>query len=147
MRIIPKTWKPIVGATAALALVTITGCVSTPDRSAGRVLDDKSISSKVKTALDSSPVYKFNDVHVNTYKGVVQLSGFVDTDEQKQKAGELTRNVPTVRDLVNNITLKPRDEYPTATGRAAGEREITTGVGTDRTVPPPPRPIDPAPIP
>ena len=135
MRIKPQTLKVIVGATAALALFAVTGCVSTPDRSSGRVLDDKMISSKVKGELDRAPVYKFTDVKVNTYKGVVQLSGFVDSEEQKQKATEIARHVGWVRDIVNNISLKPKDDYPTATGRAAGERE--TSVGTDRSSPPP----------
>jgi hyperosmotically inducible periplasmic protein len=134
------------GAVAGLGLLAMTGCMSTPDRSAGRVIDDRMISSKVKNALDDSSVYKFDDVRVNTYKGVVQLSGFVDTEEQKQRATELVRNVPAVREIVNNISLKPRDEYSTAKGRAAGEREVTTGAGTDRTAPPP-RPADTTPNP
>src|SRR6185503_13263883 len=123
MRMTPKTIKLIVAPIAALALCAMTGCVSTPDRSAGRFLDDKMISSKVKSELDHSTVYKFDDVHVNTYRGVVQLSGFVDTEDQKQKASEIARRVGTARDIVNNISLKPRDEYSTATGRAAGERD------------------------
>ena len=98
------------------------------------------ISQEVQRELDNAPVYKFVDVHVNTYKGIVQLSGFVDTEDQKQKAGEIARHVGWVRDIVNNITIKPRDEYPTATGRAAGERDTTTG--TERSSPPPTRPAD-----
>jgi hyperosmotically inducible periplasmic protein len=129
-----KNFKMIFGATAALALIAMTGCMSTPDRTAGRAMDDRMTSSKIKSALDSSPVYKFTDVRVNTYKGVVQLSGFVDTDDQKQKATELARTVPTAREIVNNITLKPKEDY-SATGRSPGERQTTTGAGTDRTVP------------
>ena len=144
MRTTSKTVKTIIGITAGIALLAITGCVSTPDRSAGRVLDDKMISSKVKSELDHAAVYKFNDVRVNTYKGVVQLSGFVDTEEQKQKAAEIAKQVGWVRDIVNNISLKPKDEYPTATGRATGERG--TAVGTDRSIPPS-RPADTNPNP
>src|SRR5947207_8583760 len=107
MQTIPKFVKPLAGAAAALAIFAMAGCMSTPDRSAGRVLDDKLIASKVKGALNDARVYKFDDVRVATYKGVVQLSGFVDTEEQKQKAGEIAKRVDWVRDVVNNISLKP----------------------------------------
>jgi BON domain-containing protein len=120
--------KTVVCLSGALAIFGLTGCISTADRSAGRVLDDKLISSKVKKELDNAPVYKFTDVKVNTYRGVVQLSGFVDTDEQKQKAGEIAKQIGWVREVMNNISIKPKDEY--YRGRAPGERETT--VGTDR---------------
>jgi len=126
MQTIPKILKPVAGAVAALAILAMAGCMSTPDRSAGRVLDDKMIASKVKGALNDAKIYKFDDVKVATYKGVVQLSGFVDTEEQKQKAGEIAKRVDWVRDVVNNISLKPRDDYPTPTGRSSGERNGTT---------------------
>src|SRR2546427_5381645 len=102
-----KTLKIMVGLCSALAMFALTGCISTADRSAGRVLDDKLISSKVKKELDGAPVYKFTDVKVNTYRGVVQLSGFVDTEEQKQKAGDIAEQVGWVREVMNNISLKP----------------------------------------
>ena len=104
------------------------------------MLDDKTISSQVRKDLDSSPVYKFGDVQVNTYRGVVQLSGFVDMDEQKQKAGEIAKQVPSVREVMNNISLKPREEYR---GSAAGERETT--YGTQRSAPAPVTPTTPPP--
>jgi len=136
MQTIQKIFKPIAGTAAALAIFAMAGCMSSPDRSAGRVLDDKMISSKVKGALNDAPVYKFNDVKVATYKGVVQLSGFVDTEEQKQKASEIAKRVEWVGDVVNNITLKPKDQYPTATGRDTGERnrssDSTTAPSSDR---------------
>ena len=140
MRTTSRTFKTIAGITAGAALLAITGCTSmttsksTTDRSSGRVHDDKEISSKVKSALDHNPVYKFEEVRVNTFKGVVQLSGFVDTEDQRQKAGEVAKQVGWVHDIVNNISIKPREEYPTATGRATGERG--TSSGTDRSVPP-----------
>src|SRR6266446_5400531 len=61
-----KALKMMVGLSSALAMLIAAGCVSTADRSAGRVLDDKLISSKVKKELDGAPVYKFTDVKVNT---------------------------------------------------------------------------------
>ncbi|HLP76447.1 MAG TPA: BON domain-containing protein [Candidatus Paceibacterota bacterium] len=101
----------LTGTSAMLALTALTGCEMTGhhsgDRSAGRALDDKVITSKVEGELKDEPVYKFADVDVKTFAGVVQLSGFVDTDEQKQRAGELAQNVEGVARVVNNITLKP----------------------------------------
>ena len=130
MQTIQKILKPVAGLAAALAIIATAGCMSTADRSSGRVLDDKMITSKVKGALNDARVYKFDDVKVATYKGVVQLSGFVDTEEQKQKAGEISKRVEWVRDVMNNISLKPRDEYPSPTGRSSGERNVDTSTHT-----------------
>ena len=135
MQTIQKILKPIAGTAAALAILAMAGCMSTPDRSAGRVLDDKMITSKVKGALDDAPVYKFHDVKVATYKGVVQLSGFVDTPEQKQKASEIVKRVEWVSDVVNNISLKPKDQYPSATGKSSGERNTSVESSTTTTTP------------
>ena len=97
------------GMTAVLAL---TGCQmgsheSSSDRTAGRALDDKTITAEVKGRLSDDPLYKFSDVDVKTFGGVVQLSGFVNTNEQKQRAAEIARQVNGVTQVVDNITLKP----------------------------------------
>jgi osmotically-inducible protein OsmY len=96
------------GMTAALAL---TGCEMmnhhSGDRTAGRALDDKTITSTVQHDLDREPVYKFSSVDVKTYDGVVQLSGFVDTREQKDRAGDIAQHAEGVTQVVNNISLKP----------------------------------------
>jgi hyperosmotically inducible protein len=96
------------GMTAALAL---TGCEmmnhNSGDRTAGRALDDKTISATVQHDLNREPVYKFDGVDVKTFAGVVQLSGFVDTREQKDRAGEIAKSANGVTQVVNNITLKP----------------------------------------
>ena len=89
--------------------------MNTSERSAGRQIDDRIVNSRVKDALDDAPVYKFPEVRVMTYAGVVQLSGFVATDDQKAKAAELARKVEGVHEVINNISLKP-----TATGRESG---------------------------
>jgi osmotically-inducible protein OsmY len=95
------------------------------DRSAGRVQDDKKIAANVKKALNTEPVYKFTDVKVDAYNGLVQLSGFVDAPEQKQRAVEVAKTVPWVRDVVNNLTLKPGlEQIPSTTGKTTGERGI-----------------------
>jgi hypothetical protein len=109
----------LLGITAAVAL-TVTGCVTQGDdnRTAGRVVDDNAITRNIESNLRGEPVFKFGDVDVKTYSGVVQLSGFVTTDEQKRRAAEIAQNVPGVNQVVNAITLKPqlsptgRDEVP-----------------------------------
>src|SRR5438093_10527433 len=85
----------------------LTGCAH-GDRSAGAKMDDMLTARRVKGALKDSTVYKFNEVKVNSYNGVVQLSGWVTTDQQKNKATEIAQRVQGVRDVVNNITLTPK---------------------------------------
>ena len=112
---------------AALA-VGIASCAKDPSRTSGRVMDDHSTTSRVKSALNKSPVYKFPNVDVNTYNGVVQLSGFVHRDEQKQVAAEVARNTEGVREVINNMSLVPQDAY-------GGTVDLKTGVrGTGRSV-------------
>jgi hyperosmotically inducible protein len=92
----------------ALPIITLTsGCAG--DRyhqSTGESIDDHSISMRVKSALSGDGEYKYDGVDVNTFKGTVQLSGFVDTGAQKSRAAELTKGVEGVKDVVNNITVK-----------------------------------------
>ena len=93
------------------AMVALTGCEMmnhhSGDRTAGRTLDDKTITATVKHDLDREQVYKFDSVDVKTYDGVVQLSGFVDTNEQKDRAADIAKRAEGVTQVVNNITLKP----------------------------------------
>jgi len=99
----------LIGGTSAIMAATIlTGCESSrhSDRTAGRALDDKIITESVEQKLQREPVYKFSDVDVKTFSGVVQLSGFVSSEEQKRRAGELAQQVEGVARVVNNITLK-----------------------------------------
>jgi osmotically-inducible protein OsmY len=101
------------------AVTSLTGCSTwgprqDSERTAGRVVDDTKITAQVKTDLNREPVYKFNDVDVKTFNGVVQLSGFVNTDEQKRRAGEIAQQAYGVAQVVNSITLKPNI---TPTGR------------------------------
>jgi hyperosmotically inducible periplasmic protein len=92
----------------ALPLVSIvTGCAG--DRyhqSTGEAIDDHGISMHVKSALSNDAEYKYEGVNVETFKGTVQLSGFVDTSAQKSHAAELAKAVDGVKDVENNITVK-----------------------------------------
>ncbi len=115
-----KSLAFISGLGVALAL---TGCSTwmhqdTGGRTAGRVVDDNKITADVKSGLNQEPIYKFNEVDVKTFDGVVQLSGFVNTDAQKQRAGQIAQETRGVTQVVNSIALKP--EGTTPTGRATG---------------------------
>ena len=84
------------------------GCAGTTTRqSTGEFVDDTAITTKVKTDLVRDETVKARQVNVDTFKGVVQLSGFVDTDAQKMRAGEIARGVNGVTDVKNNIVVKP----------------------------------------
>lgn len=88
---------------------TLTGCAGNQnERSTGQYIDDKSLVVRVHDALHDNPEYKFDNVDVNVYRGTVQLSGFVNTSDQKSKASEIAKNVQDVKDVVNNITLKEK---------------------------------------
>src|SRR5215475_11636843 len=83
----------------AAMLLPLVGCQTEEkkdDRSAGRVMDDEHITENVRARLDSEPVYKFTDVNVRTFAGVVQLSGFATIQSQKDRAGQLAQTVPGV---------------------------------------------------
>lgn len=93
----------------ALPLVCgMTGCTtgSRYKQSTGEYIDDHTLSSNVKKALNEDPQYKYGDVNVVTFKGVVQLSGFVNTKDQKNRAGDLARKAEGVKEVQNNITVK-----------------------------------------
>jgi osmotically-inducible protein OsmY len=98
-----------VSFSTAAAIATFTGCAGDRyNQSTGEYIDDKSIDSRVKDALNDNAEYKFEGVNVASFKGNVQLSGFVNTADQKTKAGEIARQVQGVKDLVNNITVKDK---------------------------------------
>lgn len=84
-----------------------TGCSATATRqSTGEYVDDAAITAKVKAAFVKDPVVKALDVEVETFKSTVQLSGFVDTPEQKAQAERVAASIAGVQTVRNNITLK-----------------------------------------
>ncbi|HEY6872561.1 MAG TPA: BON domain-containing protein [Geobacteraceae bacterium] len=88
-------------------ITTFLGCASTQKReSTGQYVDDSTITTKVKAAIFSEPGLKTLQITVNTYKGVVQLSGFVDSEQKAKKAGELAGNVAGVTEVKNDLVVK-----------------------------------------
>ena len=93
-------------AVGVMPLVWSTGCAVTSGReTAGQYTDDKTITAKVKTALVRDPNVQSTQINVTTYKGVVQLSGFVDSAFAKERAGELARQVNGVMEVHNDLVL------------------------------------------
>ena len=107
----------------AVFVAGMAGCAKDPYRTSGRVLDDRMVKNRVKSALEDSPVYKFPHVDVITYNGTVQLNGFVHRDEQKSVAAEMARSIEGVRDVINNISIIPQD------AAYGGTVDPKTGVG------------------
>ncbi|MDB6030819.1 MAG: hypothetical protein JWM16_1157 [Verrucomicrobiales bacterium] len=103
------TVKTMLGLSlCALSLVGgLTGCAGNRyTQSTGEQVDDRAHSVRVKSALNADTQYKYGDVSVQTFKGVVQLSGFVNSRDQKNRAAELAKKVEGVREVQNNITVK-----------------------------------------
>ena len=83
------------------------GCASTStSESTGQYVDDSAITVKVKAALVKDDTVKAREVNVETFKGIVQLSGFVATAEEKAQAGRIAAAVSGVADVKNNIAIK-----------------------------------------
>jgi len=98
----------VVKLLVCIGLITaFMGCASTQKReSTGQYVDDSTITTKVKAAIFSEPGLKTLQITVNTYKGVVQLSGFVDSAQNAKKAGELARSVAGVTEVKNDLVVK-----------------------------------------
>jgi osmotically-inducible protein OsmY len=94
-------------AVVAVSVSVLAACAPTPTKEGtGEYVDDSVITSKVKAAYASDPQVKATEVKVETFKGTVQLSGFVDSRESAQRAVELARQVEGVKDVKNDTVIK-----------------------------------------
>ena len=91
-----------------IALVTaFLGCAPTSKQEGtGEYIDDSVITTKVKTAIFADPELKVMQVNVETFKGVVQLSGFVNSAASVKKAGEVARSVEGVTGVKNSLIVR-----------------------------------------
>jgi hyperosmotically inducible periplasmic protein len=98
---------------------TLTGCAGdSTHRSTAAAADDGYISTKVKTAILADEGLKGNDVKVETYRGIVQLSGFVDNAEQASRAVSIAEKVSGVKSVKNDMRIKPAAEATGANTQA-----------------------------
>ena len=88
-------------------IATLVACASTPTReSTGEYVDDSVITTKVKSLLAEDDFLKSFQISVETYKGIVQLSGFVNSRQAVDKAGQIARSVKGVKSVKNNLIVK-----------------------------------------
>ena len=88
-------------------MLSALGCGSTPQQSStGQYIDDSAITTKVKTAIFNEPSLKVNQISVETYKSVVQLSGFVDSSASMDKAVTIARSVQGVSSVKNDMRVR-----------------------------------------
>lgn len=100
------------------------GCAGTSrQESTGQYLDDSAITAKVKSAFVADKAVSALDIHVTTYKGVVQLSGFANTQQEIDRAVALARDVPGAQSVKNDIRRTPQN-----TGEYVDDSVITAKV-------------------
>ena len=90
-----------------LMLITLVACSSTrTHESTGEYVDDSVITTKVKSLLAEDDFFKSFQISVETYKGTVQLSGFVNSQQAVDKAGQIARSVKGVKSVKNDLIVK-----------------------------------------
>jgi osmotically-inducible protein OsmY len=88
-------------------MLSALGCGSTPQQSStGQYIDDTAITTKVKTGIFNEPTLKSGQISVETYKSVVQLTGFVDSAASMDKAVAIARSVQGVSSVKNDMRLR-----------------------------------------
>ena len=99
--------KYLSAALLAVTLVSVVGCASTSQKAGtGEYIDDSVITTKVKAAIFNEPSLKSAEINVETFKGVVQLSGFVNSRADINKAVEVARGVRGVTSVKNDMRSK-----------------------------------------
>ncbi|MEZ5586494.1 MAG: BON domain-containing protein [Sedimenticolaceae bacterium] len=90
-----------------ILLALLVGCAGTAQQeSTGDYIDDTVLTTRVKAAVFNEPSLKSAEINVETFKGVVQLSGFVNSQADINKAVEITREVPGVKSVKNDMRTK-----------------------------------------
>ena len=93
--------------TFAILLASLLGCAGTPTKEGtGEYFDDTVITSKVKASIFNEPSLKSAEINVETFKGTVQLSGFVRSSADINKAVELARGIDGVKSVKNDMRVK-----------------------------------------
>jgi len=93
---------------AVLMMIAVfAACASTPQQSStGEVVDDSVITTKIKSQLAADEFLKSFQISVETRKGIVELSGFVDSQKAKDKADQIARGVDGVKSVKNALIVK-----------------------------------------
>src|SRR5690606_42056481 len=90
-------------------ILALAGCAGTADReSTGEYIDDAAITAHVKTALIRQDEVKARNINVETFRGTVQLSGFVDSREESRRAEETAKGVSGVKKVQNDLQIRSK---------------------------------------
>ena len=104
-----KQFKMIASFALAVVFATLLGCASTAKHEGtGEYVDDSIITTKVKAAVLNEPTLKSAEINVETYKGVVQLSGFVNSEADIAKAASVASGIKGVTSVKNDMRLKAK---------------------------------------
>jgi len=104
MNIITRKWATLAGV---VLMATALGCASTAKQEGtGEYVDDTVITGKVKAAIFNEPTLKSAEINVETFKGIVQLSGFVSSAAAENTAVVVARKVEGVKSVKNDMRLK-----------------------------------------
>ena len=102
-----KQLKYISTVILAVMFATLLGCASTSKQEGtGEYIDDSVITTKVKAAVFNEPSLKSSEINVETFKGVVQLTGFVNSQADINKAVEVARSIKGVTSVKNDMRVK-----------------------------------------
>lgn len=102
-----KRIHPLLTFLSAALLSLMVACAPSEKReSVGEYIDDTAITTRVKAALAADPELKAREINVETYKGTVQLSGFVASRDDVAKAARLARGIKGVDEVKNSILVK-----------------------------------------
>ena len=95
-----------------VCLAFLAACTSSPySRGTGEYVEDKALASQIKAQLVRDKETPAGQISVEAFRGTVQLSGFVDSEQSKERAGEIARNVEGTKEVINNIVVKkPKQE-------------------------------------
>jgi osmotically-inducible protein OsmY len=92
---------------ALMTTSTMVACTSTPTRqSVDEAIDDGVVTAKVKAALIEDPVTKAHQINVETFKGTVQLSGFVETEQARSRALQVTKDIDGVKRVKDSMDVR-----------------------------------------
>lgn len=89
-----------------VAAPLITSCAHEGQRTTGQTVDDATITAKVKSQLLADPDVSSLNVNVTTYRGQVQLSGYVSDTKQRSKAEQIAKNTEGVKSVSNDLIVK-----------------------------------------
>ncbi len=104
-----KQFKYILSIMLVAIFAAVLGCASTAKKEGtGEYIEDSVITTKVKAAVLNEPTLKSSEIHVQTFKGVVKLSGFVSSEADIKKAAEIAREVKGVTSVKNDMHLKAK---------------------------------------